>query len=302
MQILRRGQTHKKAFWMKLFTDLSGYSHRIGYFYILLAVFLWSSLGIVVRLSGTEIHLLIFCSLLVSIIPQGVILLQKKNQAARIDVKKLSYPVILGSFLLLNNFSFYYAFQNTTIANAVLTHYTAPIIVAFLAAVFLGEKVTGKLLFSIATASAGLWILLDGFSFDKAHGYGIAAGLVSGVAYAFIIILSRSYARHFSPLFLSFCNNICMIAMLLPFIRVLPLHAWGSFVIMGILHYTIAPILYFKGLQTVTANRAAVLGYFEPVSAIVFSMIFLKEIPGIHSLYGGILILFSGYLTIRGDS
>jgi drug/metabolite transporter (DMT)-like permease len=163
----------------------------------------------------------------------------------------------------------------------------------------LGEKVTGSC-YSIATASAG--ILLEGFSLDMVHGYGIAAGLVSGVAYAIVIILSRIYARHFTPLFLSFCTNICMIAMLLPFIRVLPLHAWGSFVIMGILHYTAAPILYFKGLQTVNANRAAVLGYFEPVSAIVFSMIFLKEIPGIHSLYGGILILFSGYLTIRSDS
>jgi len=287
---------------MKLFTDLSQYSQRMGYISILLAVFLWSSLGIVVRMAGVEIHLLIFYSLLVSIFAQGVMLLKKKNQAAGMDLKKLSYPFILGSFLLLNNFSFYYAFQNTTIANAVLTHYTAPIIVAFLAAVFLGEKVTVKLLFAIAAASAGLWVLLDGFSSDMAHGQGLAAGLVSGVAYAVVIILSRIYARHFTPLFLSFCTNICMMVMLSPFIRVLPLHAWGSFVIMGILHYTIAPILYFKGLQTVTANRAAVLGYFEPVSAIVFSMIFLKEIPGIHSLFGGILILFSGYLTIRGDS
>ena len=37
---------------------------------------------------------------------------------------------------MLNNLSFFYAFQNTTIANAVLTHYTAPIIVAFLAQSF----------------------------------------------------------------------------------------------------------------------------------------------------------------------
>ncbi|MDH4231793.1 MAG: DMT family transporter [Nitrospirota bacterium] len=287
---------------MKVSTGLSQYSQRLGYLYILLAIFLWSSLGIVVRLSGVEIYLLIFYSLLVSIIAQGAILLKKKNQAAGMDLKKLSYPVILGSFLLLNNFSFYYAFQNTTIANAVLTHYTAPIIVAFLAAVFLGEKITGKLLFAIATASAGLWILLDGFSPDRAHGYGIAAGLVSGVAYAVIIVLSRIYARHFTPLFLSFCNNICMMVLLLPFIRVLPLQAWESFFVMGILHYTLAPVLYFKGLQTVTANRAAVLGYLEPVSAIVFSMVFLKEIPGIYSIYGGILILFSGYITVRGDS
>lgn len=292
----------KKAFRMKQFNDLSGYFHRIGYFYILLAVFLWSSLGIVVRLSGVEVHLLIFYSLLVSILAQGAIILPKKEYADRKNLKKLSYPFILGSFLLINNFSFYYAFQSTTIANAVLTHYTAPIIVAFLAAVFLGEKVTGKLVFAIATASVGMWVLLDGFSLDTMHGYGIVAGLISGLAYAVVIILSRIYAQHFTPLFLSFYTNICMIAMLLPFIRVLPLQAWRSFLIMGILHYTVAPLLYFKGLQTVTANRTAVLGYLEPVSAIFFSVVFLKEIPEVYSLYGGILILFSGYLTMMGES
>ena len=54
---------------------------------------------------------------------------------------------------------------------------------------------------------------------------------------------------------------------------------------MGIVHSTVAPILYFKGLQTVTANRAAVLGYLEPVSAILFSMVFLNEKPGIYLLF-----------------
>jgi drug/metabolite transporter (DMT)-like permease len=202
---------------------------------------------------------------------------------------------------MLNNLAFFYAFQNTTIANAVLTHYTAPIIVAFLAAAFLGEKVTGRLITAIAIASAGLWILLDGFSLSAGRGYGITAGLVSGLSYAIIIILSRSYARHFSPVVLSFLANTCIVAMLLPFIRVFPLHAWRSFLIMGIVHSTVAPILYFKGLQTVTANRAAVLGYLEPVSAILFSMVFLNEIPHLYSLFGGALILFSGYLTIRSD-
>ena len=70
---------------------------------------------------------------------------------------------------------------------------------------------------------------------------------------------------------------------------------------MGIIHSTIAPILYFKGLQFVTANKTAVLGYLEPVSAIVLSMIFLSEIPGRKSIIGGLLIIFSGYLTLRSE-
>ncbi len=71
---------------------------------------------------------------------------------------------------------------------------------------------------------------------------------------------------------------------------------------MGIIHSTIAPILYFRGLQEVTANRAAVLGYLEPVCAIIISMIFLNEMPGINAIIGGMLIIFSGYLTLKGSN
>ena len=201
---------------------------------------------------------------------------------------------------MLNNLFFYYAFQHTTVANTILTHYTAPIIVAFLAFVFLGEKVTWRLIVALAMASAGLWILLDGFNISGAHVYGIAAGLASGVSYAIIIILSRSFSSRFSPVVLSFLSNIFIVLMLLPFVRVFPVQAWGTFLTMGIVYSTIAPILYFKGLQTVTANKAAVLGYLEPVSAILFSMVFLNEKPGIYAVFGGGLILFSGYLTVRG--
>ena len=272
-----------------------------GYLFIFLAIFLWSSQGVVVRLSGVEGHVLIFYSLIVSLILQGTIVLQKKYRSEITGLSKLFFPFVLGIFLMLNNLSFFYAFQNTTIANAVLTHYTAPIIVAFLASVFLGERVTWRLVTAIAVASAGLWILLNGFNVVEAHSYGIAAGLASGVSYAIIIIMSRSFSRHFSPVVLSFWANAFIVLMLLPFVRVFPTQAWGSFLIVGTVHSTVAPILYFKGLQTVTANRAAVLGYFEPVSAILFSMLFLNEKPGIYSVFGGVLILFSGYLTVIGD-
>ncbi|PKL52654.1 MAG: hypothetical protein CVV37_00195 [Nitrospira bacterium HGW-Nitrospira-1] len=281
--------------------NLTTESRRTGYFFILFAILLWSSIGILVRLSEVEIHVLIFYSLLVSIMIQGVVVSQKKYRGEITGLKKLSYPFILGIVSMLNNFTFFYAFQNTTIANAVLTHYTAPIIVAFLASAFLGEKATLRLITAMVIASAGLWILLNGFSVGEAHGYGLAAGLASGLFYAIIIILSRSYSRHFSPVVLSFWANTFIVVMLLPFIRAVPLHAWRSFLVMGIVHSTIAPILYFKGLQTVTANRAAVLGYIEPVSAILLSMLLLNEKPGIYSAFGGVLILFSGYLTMKGE-
>lgn len=267
--------------------------------YILLAIFLWSSLGVVVRLSGVEISVLMFYSLGISLIAQGILISQKKYRKEFPDIRKLRYPFALGLISLVNSFTFFYAFKNTTIANAVLTHYTAPVIVAFLSPLLLHEKITKKIIFIIMLASIGLWIMLDGLSLEGSQMTGVAAGLVSGVSYAMIILFVRMYSHKFHPLVLTFFQNMTIALLLAPFIRELPLHALWSYLFVGIIHSTIAPILYFKGLRYVTANRAAVLGYLEPVCAILFSMLFLKEIPGGNSIIGGALIILSGYLTVK---
>jgi len=271
-------------------------------FYILTAIFLWSSIGVVVRLSGVEIHVLMFYSLVVSVIAQGIMLSGKTYRKDFPDIRSLRYPIILGCISCINTFTFFYAYKNTTIANAVLTHYTAPIIVAFLAPFILKEQITRKIVAVILIASAGLWIMLDGFSIEKDQMMGIFAGLVSGIAYAMIVIFLRIHSKKFTPLILAFFANLTIILLLAPFIREFPMHALWSYLFMGIIHSTIAPVLYYRGLQDVTANRAAVLGYLEPVCAILISMIFLYEMPGIHSIAGGMLIIFSGYLTLKGSN
>jgi drug/metabolite transporter (DMT)-like permease len=273
---------------------------NMGSFYILSAILLWSSLGVVVRLSGVEIHILMFYSLLASLIVQGIFLSLKTYRKEIPGIRMLRYPMILGFFSFLNTFTYYYAFKNTTIANAVLTHYIAPIIVAFLAPLFLREVITRKIAIAIIAASIGLWIMLDGLSFQKNQMAGIMAGLASGLAYAIIIIFLRIQSQNFNPLVLAFFTNLTITILLLPFIREMPLHALWSYLIVGIIHSTIAPILYYKGLQHVTANRSAVLGYIEPVGAIIFGVIFLSECPSAVSLIGGALIIFSGYITLKG--
>lgn len=267
-------------------------------FYILLAILLWSSLGIVVRLSDVAIHILIFYSFVVALILQGVILTKKTYRKNIPGFKKIKYIMMFGIVSLLNMLSYFYAFKNTTIANAVLTHYTAPAIVAFLAPVFLKEKITEKVIIAIIIASVGLWIMLNGFTFQEDHTRGILSGLFSGLTYAVIVILARVYAQNYNPLVLTFFSNIAIVILLVPFVREIPLHALWSFLLMGIVHSTIAPILYFRGLQSITAQRAAVLGYFEPVGAILLAVLIFGESPSGMAVIGGILILTSGYIAI----
>lgn len=277
-------------------------------FYVLLALFIWSSLGVVVRLSNVPIHVLIFYSTLVSIIVQGIILTRKEYRTSLPIGRKFLYLLILGPIVLLNNFTYFYAFHKTTIANAVLTHYIAPVLVAFLALIFLKEPLTKRIIISIGIASIGLWIMVgvepEGFidliSHPDRDTVGILFGLLSGVAYAVIIIIVRVFAQSYNPVVLAFFQNLIIAIMLLPFVSSFPAQALWSFIILGILHSTIAPILYFRGMRELTANRTAVLGYLEPVGAIIFSMLFLNEVLTISVVIGGLLIIFSGYLTLRG--
>ncbi len=254
----------------------------------------------VVRRSGIPVHLLIFYSCVVAVAVQGAFLCfaGRKKEASRATI--LKYSAILGVLGLLNTFSYYYSFQHTTIANAVLTHYTAPVIVAFAAPLVLREKTTKGVVAALAIASAGLWIMLNGFSLSDSHAAGIMAGLISGVMYAGIIISARIFTQGLDPIVLTFFSNMVIAAVLLPFVREFPAGALGIFVFMGVVYSTVAPVLYYRGLKYVSANKAAILGYIEPVSAIIFSMVFLDELPGPASILGGILILFSGYLTLGG--
>ena len=270
-------------------------------FFILLAILLWSSLGIVVRFSALPVHALTFYALVIAVLIQGPIIFARGYHREIRRVSTLKYPVLLGVIAAVNNISFFYAFKTTTIANAVLTHYTAPVIVAFLAVLFLKERLTRTIIAAIMIASAGLVIMLNGFSVSEGQAAGIVSGLISGVAYAFIVIFGRLYAREYRPIMLTFIVNVTMLMLLSPFIADVPVGELWNIMILGIVHTTIAPVLYYRGLQEVSATRTAVLGYLEPVCAILLSMVFLHEIPGLHSFFGGILIVCSGYLTIKSE-
>lgn len=278
--------------------------------YILAAIFLWSSLGIVIRLSGIPIHLLIFFSCLISTFLISLTFIKRENRQLIPKGKGLLYLLVLGPLSLLNTFSFFYAYKNTTIANAVLTHYTAPLFVAFIAPIFLRERLTWKIFLAVAIATAGLWILLgispgqfiDMLVRGNKDTGGILAGLLSGFAYAVLVIIFRVFSMNFHPLVLTFFQNLVIALMLAPFARMPenPQTALWALGIMGIVHSTIAPVLYLRGMREVSANRAAILGYFEPVCAILLGAALLGEGIGYKTLIGGILILFSGYLTVRG--
>jgi drug/metabolite transporter (DMT)-like permease len=283
----------------------------MGYLKIVSAILIWSSLGIFIRKIDIPNQCIVFYTSTIAGAVQFVILVAtgtlRKARRTGADLRSSMYLMLAPLSFIANTMLFYFAFKNTTISNAVLTHYTAPVFVALLAPMILGEKINWKVWLAITLSSLGLWLIigagnpLSGIAEGDSSTMGIMAGALSGLAYAFLIIFIRRIAMLYPAIFITFVQNGIVTLVLLPFIYNIPLpfETLPYLITLGFVHSTIAPILYVQGFQTVKANEAAILGYFEPVGATLLAFIFFKEVPGIHALFGGLLILFSGYMILR---
>jgi drug/metabolite transporter (DMT)-like permease len=170
----------------------------------------------------------------------------------------------------------------------------------------IAERLMKVTLISLPLAMLGMVLIVlseGGLRTSIGDMSGIVAGMVSGIAYAFIIIFSRKLSR-------MQLNNKAVVILLwtttlvtAPWAFSLDYHfdyrAAGLLLLTGVMHSTLAPLLYYSALKKVMAQHTAILGYMEPLSAIPLAYLFLSETPSLVALFGGILILFSGYLVIH---
>ena len=67
-------------------------------------------------------------------------------------------------------------------------------------------------------------------------------------------------------------------------------------------HATGGGVLYLMGIRRVRAQAAAILGYLEPLGAVLLAAWFLREAPGGLALGGGALILAAGALVVWDEN
>jgi drug/metabolite transporter (DMT)-like permease len=220
------------------------------------------------------------------------------------NYKLLSF---LALSLLLNNFFYFAAFNRTSIAISVFTHYTAPLFVALLTPFLLAERFDRRLVFPLLIATSGLAAILAP-EWHTSIGYadliGAFCGIASGLAYAFTVIYAKRLTVELKPLALVFGQSLFISLFLLPFvistnIANLSLSTWVCLAVIGVTHCTLAPLLYISGLKHIKAQHAAVIGYLEPLAAVILGLFLTHESPSLSIWFGGAAILLSGAVITR---
>jgi drug/metabolite transporter (DMT)-like permease len=277
-----------------------------NYLKIIAAMLIWSTWGLLIRwLALPAVVILFYSSLVASFTVPAVLTIR-----GELDLSGVREAWWLFAFLAVssvtNNITYFYSLAHTTVSNAVFTHYTAPLFVAVLAPLLIAERLLKVTLISLPIAALGMVMIVlseGGIRTSNADMSGIVAGMVSGIAYAFIIIISRKLSRmllhHKAVVILLWTTTIVTAPWALSMDYHLNHRAAGLLLITGLMHSTLAPLLYYSALRKVIAQHAAILGYMEPLSAIPLAYLFLSETPSFIALFGGLLILFSGYLVIH---
>jgi len=279
-----------------------------GHAKIIAAAVLWSTGSIFIRLVNLPIPeymwsvtLFAFMILLLKIILQG-------NSSGISGVNRRSLLLILTiSVLSLLNIGLYLlSLRITTVANAVLSHYLAPVIVPFAALLLLRERLEKASIVAVIIAFAGLILMLvpTDLILSNVHSFGITMGAASAVFYAFETVGRRAASLKMRADIIVVWQFIFFLLILLPLTNpsaLLGIEPMGLlFILLSAVFSTAAPFLLFtSGLREVKTQQAGILTYIEVLGVMVWGLIIFSEVPVAITLLGGLMIAMAGYMVIR---
>jgi len=268
----------------------------------------WSTWGLAVRGAGAPVHVIAFYNALFALVFQGAGLVVAGRNRDLGFAREPGLLVLLAVCGLANLLLYLYALEMATVAGALLTHYTAPVFVAAMAPLMLGDRAGRNALIALGVSVAGLMMMfMPGASQGGDSLAGLAAGTASGLMYAFVILISRRISSNHHPMKVVFIQGAVSVAVLGPWAAAsgalsITYGQAALFAVLGLVHSTLALMVYLYGIRRVTAQEAGVLGYLEPVLGISLAYVFLGEAPHPFAVVGGVLILAAGSLVILGGT
>lgn len=205
------------------------------------------------------------------------------------------YLILMGIILAIHWTTFFKAIQLSTVAIGLLTFSTFPVFVTFLEPYFFKEKLKIRDIVVAVITFIGVLFVVPNFELGNGMTQGAIWGVISGFTYAILSMLNRKYVKEYSGMVIAFYEQAIATVILLPFLffqRVeFKLLDIFLLLILGFVFTAIAHSLFINGLKNIKTQVAGIISSLEPVYGILLAAIFLKEIPTIRELLGGIIIL-----------
>lgn len=271
---------------------------KTAYIKYLLALLLFGSNGIVASQIMLNSYEIVFLRTLI-----GSILL---IFLFRISGEKFTFPkykkdllfITLSGIAMGTSWMFLYeAYQQIGVGISSLIYYCGPVIVMILSPLIFKEKLTYPKIIGFLIVVAGLLLVNGNISGDNTNVWGIFCGGMSAVMYFFMVTLNKKSKQIAGmensaiQLTVSFLTVAVFVLFKQGLMMDLTEVNWLAVIFLGVVNTGIGCYLYFSPLSKLPVQSVAVLGYLEPLSAVIFSAVLLSERMTMIQIIGAVLII-----------
>lgn len=229
-----------------------------------------------------------------------LVLLVSRTKLDCAVMKREAFKLIAAGICLGVNWALLFeAYKLMSVSIATLTYYLAPIIVLILSPLLLREKQSARAYIGMCAAVVGL-VLAVGLGDTSVSATGLIVGLGSAVFYAGLIIFNKKIDG-VTGLPLTTIEMVIAACVMLPYVLLtggyvgFPPDMEGTLylIFLCLVNTGLACWLYFSSMNRLPARAVALFGYVDPVSALIFSAVFLGDRMGVLQIVGAVLV-FAG--------
>lgn len=269
-----------------------------AYFKYILALLLFGSNGVVasyIELTSYEIVLL--RSLLGSLLLIAIFFLTGHKLTALQHKKDLCYIALSGIAMGADWLFLFEAFAQIGVSLGMLINYFGPVIVVALSPFLFKERVTPKKLTALITALIGVFLISGQAATEGANIWGLLCAGLSAISYSAMVIFNKK-SNHVTgmenstlQLFFAFVTVAIFVGCKQGFYIEIVAGDWLPILWIGLLNTGISCYLYFSSIGRLPVQTVAICGYLEPLAAVVFSFLFLREILQPLQIIGAVLVI-----------
>jgi DME family drug/metabolite transporter len=225
----------------------------------------------------------------------------------RVPRRDLLRLLLFGAGMALYQVCYFAAIPRVGVTIAALvTLCTAPVMVALLAALFLGESLSRRVLLAMAGAISGT-VLLVGVRPPQAGGSqqllgGVLLALGAAFGFALVVLITRFLTWRYHALQLITTGMGSGALLLLPFALgtglalSYPPAGWALLLYLGLVPTALGYILFFYGLRFTPATVASIVNLLEPLASTVLAWYLFQERLGPTGLLGAALLLLAMFV------
>ncbi|MFC5175743.1 DMT family transporter [Nocardioides taihuensis] len=189
--------------------------------------------------------------------------------------------------------------QRVDAGTAVMLIQVSPVLIALMAALFLGERFTRNLGLGLALAFSGVGVIaLSTSPGGNRDVLGVVLCLVSALVYSVSLVLQKPLVGRLPAVQVTWLACTVGAVVCLPFAGQLveeagdaPASSVWWLVYLGVFPTAIAFTTYAYALRHMDASKLGVTTYLVPPITIVMSVVFLSEAPPTMAYLGGVLAL-----------